>query len=60
MVALGFGETMMSEGRKSAAPRRARLAKLGIIGMVWAVVLASFLSAGLLLARFWMLSRRDV
>ncbi len=29
MVALGFGETMMSEGRKSAAPRRARLAKLG-------------------------------
>ena len=34
--------------------------KLGIIGMVWAVVLASFLSAGLLLARFWMLSRRDV
>ena len=33
--------------------------KLGIIGIVWAVVVASFLSAGLLLARFWMLSRRD-
>ena len=33
--------------------------KLGIIGIIWAVVLASFLSAGLLLARFWMLSRRE-
>ena len=33
--------------------------KLGIIGIIWAVILASFLSAGLLLARFWMLSRRE-
>ena len=31
---------------------------MGIIGMVWAVVIASVVSAGLLLARFWMLSRR--
>jgi MATE family multidrug resistance protein len=30
-----------------------------IIGMVTAVVLASFVSGLLLLARFWMLSRRD-
>ena len=33
--------------------------KMGINGIVWAVILASFLSGGLLLARFWMLSRRD-
>ncbi|WP_337188781.1 MATE family efflux transporter [Phenylobacterium sp.] len=33
--------------------------KMGIIGIVWAVVAASFLSAALLLGRFWMLSRRD-
>lgn len=33
--------------------------KLGIIGIVWAVILASFMSAGLLLVRFWMLSRRE-
>jgi MATE family multidrug resistance protein len=32
---------------------------MGIIGLVWAVVIASVVSAGLLLARFWMLSRRD-
>ena len=32
---------------------------MGIAGMVWAVILASLISAGLLLARFWMLSRRD-
>ena len=32
---------------------------MGIIGMVWSVVLASFVSGGLLLGRFWMLSRRD-
>jgi MATE family multidrug resistance protein len=31
---------------------------MGIIGMVWAVVIASVISAGLLLARFWILSRR--
>jgi MATE family multidrug resistance protein len=31
----------------------------GITGMVWAVIIASVVSAGLLLARFWMLSRRD-
>lgn len=32
---------------------------LGIIGIVWAVILASFLSGALLLGRFWMLSRRE-
>jgi MATE family multidrug resistance protein len=32
---------------------------LGIIGIVWAVVIASVISAVLLLARFWMLSRRE-
>jgi MATE family multidrug resistance protein len=31
---------------------------LHIMGLVWAVVIASVVSAGLLLARFWMLSRR--
>nr|MEA2798103.1 multidrug resistance protein family [Phenylobacterium sp.] len=31
---------------------------MGIIGLVWAVILASVVSAGLLLARFWVLSRR--
>jgi MATE family multidrug resistance protein len=31
---------------------------MGIIGMVWAVVIASVVSAVLLLARFWTLSRR--
>ena len=29
-----------------------------IMGMVWAVVIASVVSAGLLLTRFWVLSRR--
>jgi MATE family multidrug resistance protein len=33
---------------------------LHIIGMVWAVVIASVASAGLLQARFWMLSRRGL
>ena len=33
--------------------------KMGVNGIVWAVIIASFLSGGLLLARFWMLSRRD-
>jgi MATE family multidrug resistance protein len=32
---------------------------LGIIGIAWAVVIASVISAVLLLARFWLLSRRD-
>jgi MATE family multidrug resistance protein len=31
---------------------------MGIIGLVWAVILASLVSAGLLAARFWVLSRR--
>ena len=31
--------------------------RLGIIGISWAVIAASFVSAGLLLARFWSLSR---
>jgi MATE family multidrug resistance protein len=32
---------------------------LGIVGIAWAVVIASLVSAGLLLTRFWLLSRRD-
>ncbi|MDZ4374532.1 MAG: MATE family efflux transporter [Phenylobacterium sp.] len=32
---------------------------MGITGIVWAVIVASFLSCGLLLGRFWMLSRRE-
>jgi MATE family multidrug resistance protein len=32
---------------------------LGIIGIAWAVVIASVISAVLLLVRFWLLSRRD-
>jgi MATE family multidrug resistance protein len=32
---------------------------MGIIGIAWAVVIASVISAVLLLARFWLLSRRD-
>jgi len=32
---------------------------MGLVGITWAVVVASFLSGGLLLARFWMLSRRE-
>lgn len=31
---------------------------LGLDGILWAVIVASFASAGLLLARFWLLSRR--
>ena len=34
--------------------------RMGIMGVSWAVVIASFLSCGLLLTRFWMLARRDV
>ncbi len=34
-------------------------AGLGITGIIWAITAASFLSAGLLLGRFWMLARRD-
>jgi MATE family multidrug resistance protein len=30
---------------------------MGIVGIAWAVVVASFVSAGFLLSRFWMLSR---
>lgn len=33
---------------------------LGLVGVVWAVIAASFLSGGLLLGRFWMLSRRPL
>ena len=32
---------------------------MGVMGMAWAVVLASVVSAALLLTRFWLLSRRD-
>jgi len=32
---------------------------MGVMGLGWAVVIASFVSGGLLLGRFWMLSRRD-
>jgi len=34
--------------------------KIGLNGIVWAVIAASFLSAGLLSTRFWMLARRGV
>jgi MATE family multidrug resistance protein len=34
--------------------------QMGLIGMVWAVVFASVVSCGLLLARFWALSRRGL
>jgi len=34
--------------------------KMGINGITWAVIVASFVSGGLLLARFWMLSRRPL
>jgi MATE family multidrug resistance protein len=34
--------------------------KMGINGIVWAVILASFMSGGLLLGRFWLLSRRPL
>jgi multidrug resistance protein, MATE family len=30
----------------------------GLAGIVWAVIIASYISAGLLLARFWILARR--
>jgi MATE family multidrug resistance protein len=32
---------------------------LGVNGLVWAVIVASVISGGLLLARFWLLTRRD-
>jgi MATE family multidrug resistance protein len=34
--------------------------KMGINGIVWAVIVASFVSCALLLGRFWMLSRRGL
>ncbi|WP_309088574.1 MATE family efflux transporter [Phenylobacterium sp.] len=34
--------------------------RLGINGIVWAVIVASFVSCALLLGRFWMLSRRGL
>ncbi|MBW7946422.1 MAG: hypothetical protein H3C60_08295 [Sphingomonadaceae bacterium] len=33
---------------------------MGLIGLVWAVVIASVVSAGFLLTRFWWLSRRSL
>jgi multidrug resistance protein, MATE family len=33
---------------------------MGIRGMVWAVIVASVISGGLLLARFWILARRGI
>jgi MATE family multidrug resistance protein len=32
---------------------------LHVMGMAWAMVVASFISGALLLTRFWLLSRRD-
>jgi MATE family multidrug resistance protein len=32
--------------------------KMGLAGILWAVIAASFVAAGLLLGRFWMLARR--
>lgn len=34
--------------------------KLGLIGVTWAVVAASFLACGFLMTRFWILSRRPL
>lgn len=31
----------------------------GIAGITWAIIVSAYVSAGLLLARFWMLARRD-
>ena len=31
----------------------------GIAGIAWAIIISAYVSAGLLLARFWMLTRRD-
>ena len=33
---------------------------MGLTGLLWAVIVASLISCGLLLARFWMLSRRGL
>ena len=33
---------------------------LGINGIAWSIVIASFVSGGLLLTRFWLLSRRGL
>ncbi len=33
---------------------------LGVTGIVWAVIVASLISAGLLAGRFWMLARRPI
>lgn len=33
--------------------------RMGVLGMVWAVIIASVMSCALLLARMWALSRRD-
>lgn len=33
--------------------------KLGLNGIIWAVIIASLVSAGCLVGRFWLLSRRD-
>ncbi|WP_371134701.1 MATE family efflux transporter [Phenylobacterium sp.] len=35
-------------------------AGFGLIGMVWAVIIASFIAAGLLLGRFWMLAPKPL
>ena len=32
---------------------------MGVVGLVWAIVAASLMACGLLLARFWILTRRD-
>ena len=34
--------------------------KLGVAGIIWAIIVASFVSCGLLLARFWRLSGREL
>ena len=33
---------------------------LGVAGIVWAVIIASLISAGLLAGRFWILARRPI
>jgi len=50
---LSYAVVMLPLGWALALP-----AGLGLNGIVWAVIAASFLSAGLLVTRFWVLARR--
>jgi MATE family multidrug resistance protein len=50
---LSYAVVMLPMGWALAVP-----AGLGLKGIVWAVITASFLSSGLLVTRFWVLARR--